>query len=40
MGSKVGAPLCTHPNHILGCPQVIYLARNPKYIIVSYYYFY
>lgn len=27
-------------NHSLGCPQVIYMARNPKDVVISYYYFY
>lgn len=39
MGSKQGTPLCTHPNHILGCPQVIFIACNSKDLVVSYYYF-
>lgn len=27
-------------NHSFSCPQVIYMARNPKDVVISYYYFY
>uniref|UniRef100_A0A8C3BRB8 Sulfotransferase n=1 Tax=Cairina moschata TaxID=8855 RepID=A0A8C3BRB8_CAIMO len=34
------APPGLLPGEGLGCPQVIYMARNPKDVVISYYYFY